>query len=122
LENKESYIDQFFADKLHDLQDVPYSSTEDNIFKYLEHTSHPIDFALEQALYDYESEPQDILVNEQLIDGIPEIDLSLYQRLREYESEPDRAFTIEQQHKKRPVFWLWFSAMSVLIMTGIYLL
>lgn len=122
MENKESYIDQFFADKLHDLQDVPYSSTEDNIFKYLEHTSHPIDFALEQALFDYESEPQDILVNEQLIDGIPEIDLSLYQRLREYESEPDRAFTIEQQHKKRPVFWLWFSAMNVLIMTGIYLL
>ncbi len=122
MENKDSNIDQFFADKLHDLQDVPYSGTEDNIFKYLEHTSHPIDFALDKVLTDLESEPQDILVHDQLINGIPEIDLSLYQRLREYESEPDRAFTIEQKRKKRPVFWLWFSAMSVLIIVGIYAL
>lgn len=122
MENKDAHIDQLLKDKLNDLQDVPYSDTEVHIFSYLEHTSHPIDFALDKTLSDWDTEPQDILVHEQLIEGIPEIDLILNQRLRDYESVPDREFTIEQKRKKRTVLWLWFSAMSVLMMAVLYAL
>ena len=122
MENKDSHIDQFFADKLHNLQGMPSDRAEHHIFRHLDQTNHPIDFALNKALSGNETETEPFESIEHLTKGKSEIDLSLYQRLRDYESEPDRAFTLEQKRKKRPVFWLWFSAIGVLILTGIYAL
>lgn len=106
MESKDSHIDQFFEKQLAQIEAQPDQKAKEAIFKYLEHTEHPIDFALEKTLSDYNEAPTSLSVLENLGSDLPVIDLALHRHLKTYEEAPDKVFSLEPKKKKRRALWL----------------
>lgn len=108
MENKNSHIDDFFEKQLCQLEGMADNVAMEAIFKHLDHTEHPIDFALNKGLSDYAIEPTSLSFSDNLGSDLPIIDLALYRQLKAYEATPDKAFNFEPVRKKRRFLWLFF--------------
>lgn len=106
MENKGSHIDQFFEIQLGQLQAEAKQEVVDAIFKHLEHTEHPIDYALDKTLSDFSEAPTSLSVLENPGSNYPIIDLVLHRQLKAYEEAPDKSFSFEPVRKKRRILWL----------------
>lgn len=112
MENKHSHIDDFFEKQLSQLEGSADNKAMEAIFKHLDHTEHPIDFALNKGLSDFALKPSTLSVSDSLGSDFPIIDLALYRQLKAYEATPDKAFNFEPVHKKRRFIWLFFFFVS----------
>jgi hypothetical protein len=112
LENKYSHIDDFFEKQLSQLEGSADKKAMEAIFKHVDHTEHPIDFALNKGLSDFAEEPGTLSVSDSLGSDLPIIDLALYRQLKAYEATPDKAFNFEPVRKKRRFVWMFFFLVS----------